>query len=242
MSVRNSTQSLKCVFRRPETQRHCQNNPRTTNGMVFAYCDQANISLRLTLKAITMFDADAIHDRGRALEDEFFHRVDEALLANLRESMEREEAIKQLKEATGFQDDELIGHLLDAGIDVSKLAALSLVPAIFVGWADGSITTKERQAILSAALHRGINVQKSAQQLVESWLSTRPSKSLWKLWKEYAHAFVTSLPKDHANMMANEIYQQAKAVAEASRQSIEFRKISTNERAILDEIKETMAM
>ena len=36
-----------------------------------------------------MFDQDAIHQRGKALEDEFFRRVDEKLMADLKASEER---------------------------------------------------------------------------------------------------------------------------------------------------------
>ena len=62
-----------------------------------------------------MYDHDAIHDRGRALEDEFFHRVDEQLRTKLRESMEREKKREQLISATGFNDEELLDHLIDGG-------------------------------------------------------------------------------------------------------------------------------
>jgi hypothetical protein len=81
---------------------------------------------------LLMFDHDAIHDRGRALEDEFFHRVDEELRKKLRETMERETKREQLLAATGFKDEALLDHLLDGGFEPATVAALVLVPAVFV--------------------------------------------------------------------------------------------------------------
>ena len=115
-----------------------------------------------------MFDHDAIHDRGKALEDEFFYRVDEQLRQKLRESMEREEQRKQLIAATGFQDEELLDHLLDGGFQPTSVAALALVPAVFTAWADGSVTASERQAVMGAALQRGLDNQPMAMQMILS--------------------------------------------------------------------------
>ncbi len=186
-----------------------------------------------------MFDHDAIHDRGKALEDEFFYRVDEQLRQKLRESMEREEQRKQLIAATGFQDEELLDHLLDGGFQPTSVAALALVPAVFTAWADGSVTASERQAVMGAALQRGLDNQPMAMQMIEAWLHTHPPRSLWKLWKEYAMALRKTAPPNVAEKLTNEILRQCTSVAEASGGTLGFGKISKEEQEILDEIAET---
>ena len=144
-----------------------------------------------------MFDHDAIHDRGRAMEDEFFHRVDEELRKKLRESMEREEKRQQLISATGFQDEELVDLLLDGGFEPATVAALVLIPAVFVAWADGSVTPNEHHAVMSAALQRGLEDQPMAMKMVDGWLQSHPPRALWKLWKEYSVALTKgSLTRD----------------------------------------------
>jgi len=183
-----------------------------------------------------MFDKDAIHQRGKALEDEFFRRVDEKLLADLQESQERAKTKEQLALVTGFQDDQLLEHLIDGGFQPATLAALALVPAVFVAWADGSVTAQERQAVMSAALHRGIEEQPTAMKMLEAWLHKHPPRSLWKLWKEYMEAVHSSVPPDSAAALANEVKQQAKTVAEASGGTLGFGKISQSEREVLDDI------
>jgi tellurite resistance protein len=185
---------------------------------------------------MSMFESDAIHQRGQALEDEFFHRVDEKLKADLRRSMEREKAREQLSAATGFQNRELLDHLLDAGFNAASLTALALVPIVFVAWADGSVTPKERQAVMSAALQRGLEHDPTALQMLEVWLQKHPSRSLWKLWKEYAEAVHATVSPTLAEMLIKEILRQATIVAEASGGTLGFGKISKDEQAILDEV------
>jgi hypothetical protein len=183
-----------------------------------------------------MFDKDAIHQRGQALEDEFFHRVDEKLRANLRESIEREKAREQLSGATGFQDTQLLDHLLDGGFQAASLTALALVPTVFVAWADGSVTDKERQAVMNAAMQRGLEHEPAALAMVEAWLQKHPPRSLWKLWKEYAEAVHATVSPTLAEMLNKEILRQATIVAEASGGTLGFGKVSKDEQEILDEI------
>lgn len=183
-----------------------------------------------------MHEQDALHRRGHALEDEYFRRVDEELRKKLIASIHRDEARKQLQDATGFQNEELLDHLLDAGIEATQLAALSLVPAIFVAWADGSVTAQERQVILSEALHHGVDREPVAFQLVESWLKERPGRDLWRLWREYATAVRQSLSPVLATTVTNEILRQAQAVAEASRRTFDFKRVSDAEQKVLDEL------
>src|SRR6056297_958344 len=186
-----------------------------------------------------MPESDAIHQRGQALEDEFFHRVDEKLRADLERSLARESQRQQLAEATGFQEQALLDHLLDAGFEATTLTALALVPMVFVAWADGSVTPQERQAVLSAAIHRGLKDQPTALNMLEGWLHKHPPKSLWEVWKEYVVALRQTLAPTFAEMLHAEIMRLSTTVAEASGGTLGFRKISKAEQAVLDEIAAT---
>lgn len=185
-----------------------------------------------------MFEPDAIQQRGQALENEFFHRVDEKLRAELRASMEHQQLKEQLAVATGFKDSELLDHLVDGGFEATSLTALALVPLVFVAWADGSVTTKERQAVMSAALKRGLDHNPQAMEMFEAWLQKHPPRSLWKLWREYVEAIRESVGPTAAEMLTKELVRQAQIVAEASGGTLGFGKVSKDEQAILDEIAE----
>ncbi len=180
-----------------------------------------------------MSEADPIHKRGKALEDEFFHRVDEALQEKIRLAAEREQPKAMLVAATGFRDEALLNHLLDAGIGVERLAALALVPSVWVAWADGKVTPEEREAVLAAAVSDGLNEDSVAFHLVQAWLDTRPESSLWDLWCEYAAALAVDLPAETKQTLATEIVRQATAVAKASGGTLGFGSISAQEQIVL---------
>ena len=183
-----------------------------------------------------MFDKDALHQRGKALEDEFFRQVDQKLLADLKASTEREKLKEQLALVTSFEDDQLLADLIAGGFQPATLAALALVPAVFVAWADGSVTPSERQAVMSAALRRGIERQPLALQLLESWLHKHPPRPLWSLWKEYVSVVYASVSDSSGETLANEIRKQARTVAEASGGTLGFGKVSEAEQEILNDI------
>jgi len=188
-----------------------------------------------------MFEKDVFKDRERAMEDEFFHRVDEKLREDLRKSMEREESREALAAATGLGDRKLLDALLDAGLQATTLTAITLVPAIFVAWADGKVDEAERETILKAAADHGIEKESPGHQLLESWLGRKPKKSLWETWRQYAGALRQSLPADSATTLSDQVQRLATAVAEASGGVLGIGKISKDERDVLDQIKRTLS-
>jgi hypothetical protein len=171
------------------------------------------------------------------LEDEFFFRVDEKLRADIRESLERERSREALSLATGLSDPELLDALLDCGLDVSTLAAFALVPAVFVAWADYSVTEPEKEAVMKAAEQRGIAADSLAGQLLTSWLNNPPKKSLWDTWHRYAVSVKDSLSPTATEMLSKNILEIARTVAETSGGILGFGKTSDNEQTVLDEIK-----
>lgn len=187
-----------------------------------------------------MSESDAFTKREQALEDEFFHRVDEKLRAELRRSMDRDRSREALAEATGLTDKELLDALLEAGFQSTTLAALALVPAVFVAWADDTVDQLESETIMKAATERGITEDGVALQLLKSWLKKRPPKSLWETWKRYAHAVGESLSGSSSTVLSSEILRLATAVAESSGGVLGFGKTSKREQEVLDKIKEAL--
>ena len=187
-----------------------------------------------------MFDIDAFTKREQALENEFFHRVDEKLRAELRRSMDRERTRAGLAEATGLTDPVLLDALIESGFDGTTLAALALVPAIFVAWSDNTADELECETIMKAATERGVAKDGLALQLLETWLQKRPPKSLWETWKQYAHAVGESLSESAAGVLSSEVLRLATAVAESSGGVLGFGSISKSEQQVLDDTKDAL--
>src|SRR6478735_273609 len=61
-----------------------------------------------------------------------------------------------LAAVSGIEDRSLLADLLAAGIRPETFACLSLLPLCEVAWADGDISNREREAVMQAAAHHGI--------------------------------------------------------------------------------------
>ena len=66
--------------------------------------------------------------------------------------------------------DLLSGQMESLHTASSNLLLLSLVPAIYVAWADGRIQDEERATILSLAERHGLAGDPAAMARIERWL------------------------------------------------------------------------
>lgn len=110
---------------------------------------------------------EILRDRGKSLEDEFFHREDQRLLERLRDLRAAEASREALSKASGITQPEVLDRLLRLGIQAHTLAALSIVPLIEVAWADRALDAKERRAVLEHAGVVGITAGSPAYELLE---------------------------------------------------------------------------
>ncbi len=186
-------------------------------------------------------ESDSFAKRERALEDEFFHRVDEKLREELRRSMERDHSREALAAATGFSDTELLDELVDSGITATTLVALALVPAVMVAWSDSDMAKQQREAILEIADKRGIEEDGLAHQILDGWLEKRPNRSLLETWKHYAQAVRESLTEDAWKKLTDEVMEQSQQVAQASGGIFGFGKVSATEKNMIEKIREALA-
>jgi len=159
---------------------------------------------------------EILRDRGKSLEDEFFHREDQRLLERLRDLRAAEASREALSKASGITQPEVLDRLLRLGIQAHTLAALSIVPLIEVAWADGALDTKERRAVLEHAGVAGITAGSPAYELLEAWLERRPSQRLLDAWRDLVRAIRDQIGAEEADRLKAEIVERARVVARAS--------------------------
>lgn len=99
---------------------------------------------------------DAFKERERALEEEFFHRVDKKLLVDLPVELAAAAERERLTGTTGFGDQDVLSKLVALGVSTEGVAAISLVPLVLVAWTPNKMGSKERPLILKAAREQGI--------------------------------------------------------------------------------------
>ncbi len=160
--------------------------------------------------------SDAFVARGQALEDHFFHKRDQELLADLRRKLESQDAKAALRGASGIQDEGVLDSLVEMNIRAESLASLSLLPLIAVAWADGKMEQREKEAILQAAQDRGIESDSVGFGLVTVWLTMHPEPELLDVWKEYVSALKSAMKPEDFAKLKSQIMSQAKEVAESA--------------------------
>lgn len=178
-----------------------------------------------------------LSDSGRALEEAFFFKENEALRQRLQQSSDAKAKREAFATASGITDDAVLDKLIALGIAGDTLAALSLVPMVLVAWADGGVDAKEREAVLAGAEERGLRKGDASRELLEVWLARRPPPELLATWKGYIGALSATIGAEARTSLEKELLGRARAVAEASGGTLGFgRKVSTAEEAVLRDL------
>ena len=174
-------------------------------------------------------------DRKKALEEQFFARENEQMLAKRRASREQANKEDALGEVSGITDRDLLGQLSKLGITPETWAAIALVPLIEVAWADGTIDAKERSAVLEAAADHGLRAGSPGLELLESWLDERPHRDVLATWGETTVDLVGQLDDAGKRALADEVLGRARAVAEATGGILGLgNRVSNSEQQVLD--------
>ena len=115
-----------------------------------------------------------LEDRGRSLEEEFFHEQNTRSIEKLRQIKQMKESQQALAEVSGIANEDLLERLIKLNIEADTMTAVTLVPLVEVAWADGNLDEPEKQAILMAAEKAGFEKGAPSYELLESWLQRAP--------------------------------------------------------------------
>ena len=180
-----------------------------------------------------------LSERGKVLEEEFFHKENQRLLEQMRQMKRMEESKEALEEASGISDDAILQSLLELHIDAQTISALALVPLIEVAWADDYLDKKEKQAILAAAHASGFEKGQVAYKVLESWLTQQPKPKLLETWVEYIRELHGQLSEEKHKSLKASLLGRARSVAEASGGYLGLGfKVSKTEAAVLKTLEE----
>ena len=187
-----------------------------------------------------MTDRDAFAERGRSLEEEYFHRKERELIEKMRVRAAGEEQRRRLGQETGVGDDDVLRDLQDLGYTPETVMLLHLVPLIQTAWAEGGVTQKERDLIVKAARSRGITAGSPADQQLDLWLAQRPSDELFEKTLRAIRTILQAQPDDARAASEKDLLALASAIATASGGIVGFRAVSDEERQILAHISEEL--
>ena len=184
---------------------------------------------------------NSLEERGRALENQFFEQENKQKLAAMKAKLEGQQTREELRKASGMTDDAVLDKLVTLGLRANTIAALSLVPLIFVAWADGSIQDNERSAILQGAHGKGLEQGTDGYELLTTWLNKKPDAELFDAWEGYIKALASQLNDEQNRLLKNQIVGFAKMVATSAGGILGFGKVSGTEEKALERIEAAFA-
>ena len=184
---------------------------------------------------------NTLEERGRALENQFFDKENKDKLAAMKAKLEGQQSREELRKASGMTDEAVLDKLVALGLRANTIAALSLVPLIFVAWADGSIQDNERNAILQGAHGKGLEQGTDGYELLTTWLAKKPADELFDTWESYIKALAAQLNDEQNRLLKNQIVGFAKMVATSAGGILGFGKVSGTEEKALARIEGAFA-
>lgn len=180
-------------------------------------------------------------ERGKALETAFFAKQDARLVERLRLERERSLAIAGLRSASSIEDPDLLGRLVDLGIDARSWTALALVPLVEVAWADATMEPKERDALLAMAREHGVMPGSPGEALLENMLTKRPEPAVFAAWGEYVTELVSHLSAGERAAMRVRLVERAHKVAKAAGGLLGIASISDQEKRVIAALEKPFA-
>ncbi len=180
--------------------------------------------------------------RRNALEEAFFKKRDSELLDRLRREAILESKRNEFARVSGISDVKLLDRLIHLKMETETVAAISLVPLVYVAWADGDLSPLERESILKAAVDSGMHLNDPSYHWLITWLDVKPDAKLITAWKEYVKALVASLQPADREALREGLMDRARAVAAAAGGFLGLgSKISPDEQRVLDDLRKAFA-
>ena len=177
-----------------------------------------------------------LDERRDALENEFFHKENAKKIEALKEDLAESSKKDELRKVSGMTDDAVLDQLVALGLSGKTVAALSLVPLIWVAWADGTIQDNERVAILNAAHGKGLEEGTAGYALLEGWLAKKPDEKLFGAWEQYIKSLASQLNDEQNRLLRTQIVSFARVVAESAGGFLGIGRVAGSEEKVLARI------
>jgi len=172
------------------------------------------------------------------LIDAVFYNREKHLMEVFRDRLDQLERRQHLKHVSDIRDEALLDRLLELGITADSLAALGLVPLVWVAWADGEVAAKERDRIVAMAQAAGIEPHNGRYPLLEHWLKRRPGPEVVAAWQDSIKHVRETMAAEDLEALRRKILERAGEVARASGGLLGFgEKVSPAEQAVLAELE-----
>lgn len=183
-----------------------------------------------------MSDKNIFSERERGMENEYFLKREQELIAKMRERVSREEERQQMAEAIGVADEEVLEALQELGYTADTVKLLSVIPLVQVAWAEGGVSAAERKLIYEVAASRGVTEGTTAFQKLNEWLTVEPPQAFFDNSLRAVSYLFESLPEDQRATSRQSLVEYCTRIAEVSGGILGFGKFSDEERMAIARI------
>jgi hypothetical protein len=182
--------------------------------------------------------SDAIDDRRKALEEQFFQKHEKELVQKLKDAASKQHSREEIQKVTGISNDQVLDALAELKLGGAATLVMSLYPIIEVAWADGKIDEKERAVILGLSRTVGLEDNSPAHEYLTKWLDEKPELTWHDLWANYVKALCAKMKPEDKAMLKATVLDRARVVAEASGgfMGLAFR-MSAAEKTVLEKLE-----
>lgn len=163
-----------------------------------------------------MQEGDVSADRRRMQEDEYFRRRDQELIERQQRLAEAAAERRLIAQAIGVDHDEIVLDLQMAGYSADTIVLLELAPSVQVAWADGRVSTHERELLLQIAAREHVAQNSPAYVQLDMWLSRPPSDHLFGTSLRALRDTLDSLQPDVRASLRRKLISDCAAIATAS--------------------------
>ncbi|MAO83024.1 MAG: hypothetical protein VX405_05975 [Myxococcota bacterium] len=167
-------------------------------------------------------------------ENEHFRKANTKAL----DAMRARKHAREIGDATGITDEDLMAHLVALGIDVETVRILHLVPLVQMAWADGAIQSEERALIELAAQARGVDERPKAKALLQAMLEEPPSAEVCNAALDFCRLVLNAEGEDGSGVES--LQQAVLRVAEAHGGFFGIGAVTDGERRALEQIGERL--
>ena len=178
-----------------------------------------------------------VNSGGRAQEERYLRRIDQKLIERQRRRAEADAERRLIAQAIGVDDDEVVVDLQLADYRADTIVLLELAPSVQVAWADGSVSTRERDLLLKIAAREHVARHSPAHVQLDIWLDRPPSAHLFDTSLRAIGRILSSLQPEVRASLRRKVIQDCTTIAAASRGFLDWSPpLSSEEQRVFERI------
>lgn len=188
-----------------------------------------------------MQDRETGSDGNGAQGQEDVRRRDQERIERRARWTEAADERRLMAEAIGVDAHDVLVDLQIVGYKADTIVLLELAPAVEIAWADGSVSTRERDVILQIGAREGVVPGRPVYGHLNCWLDSPPSDQLFDTSIRAIQAMLDGLQPDVREALRRKLVGDCTAVAAASDNFLLGGTLSNEERHALNHIAAVLA-